>query len=187
MAKPLVKGSYGNSMKYGTENIHKSVGISQTQGNSSRLEKSLHKFSSSKLPGTKSLRRMKWRFSMEFRKSDVSSKSSPENSAISFEAPWSSSAARRAGFGSTTPEFVEEEHPHVVGKIPSWLSGILIRNGPGSYENGTKTGMQHMFDGYGALLKVEIDGKNNKMIASRRFLNSQAWSGFKRTGELLGF
>ena len=34
-----------------------------------------------------------------------------------------------------------------------WLSGLLLRNGPGTYK-----GKKHLFDGYAMLVKFRIDG-----------------------------
>lgn len=98
---------------------------------------------------------------------------------------WPSQDAREAGFGRSFPETIERMKLTVTGEIPPWLSGVLIRNGPGSYENGTPEGMNHMFDGYGALLKLEINGKTNSVVMSHKFVDSMAWRHIKRTGEEL--
>ena len=41
----------------------------------------------------------------------------------------------------------------VEGRLPSWLHGSLVRNGPGTFR-----GMKHLFDGYAMLVKVHFEG-----------------------------
>jgi beta,beta-carotene 9',10'-dioxygenase len=54
------------------------------------------------------------------------------------------------------------EHPEptsleVVGQIPSWLSGTLLRTAPARFEVG-ETALTHWFDGHAMLHRIEIDG-----------------------------
>ena len=44
----------------------------------------------------------------------------------------------------------------IVGTIPQWLSGRLIRNGPGIFEIGD-TKYNHLFDGLSLLHSFTID------------------------------
>lgn len=45
----------------------------------------------------------------------------------------------------------------VKGRIPDWLTGSYIRNGPGMYHPGGQD-LRHWFDGFGALHKFDIAG-----------------------------
>lgn len=68
-----------------------------------------------------------------------------------------------------------ETEAAVQGSFPSWLSGSMVLNGGGDY-----TGMKHMFDGFSVLSKMRIQG--GKVYGTQRYLESQAYSHFKRTG-----
>jgi len=72
----------------------------------------------------------------------------------------------------------------ISGRLPEWLQGAYVRNGPGSYKNGTPQGMAHWFDGYGCLVKMEVNGSNNTVTASHRFLESKAYQAFKTDGKM---
>jgi carlactone synthase / all-trans-10'-apo-beta-carotenal 13,14-cleaving dioxygenase len=100
------------------------------------------------------------------------------------EPTWPSEAARAAAYGTTSPQEVEREVAEVSGRLPEWLAGALLRNGPGTYENGTDSGMMHMFDGYAMLLKLDIDGKSNSVVAARKYCQTQAWKHFTSTGNM---
>ena len=47
-------------------------------------------------------------------------------------------------------------HLYLIGTIPPWLSGRLIRNGPGLFEVGD-TKYNHLFDGLSLLHSFTID------------------------------
>lgn len=50
---------------------------------------------------------------------------------------------------------MEEIELEVEGKLPTWIEGTFVRNGPGMYK-----GMRHMFDGYAMLAKFSFsDGR----------------------------
>lgn len=49
----------------------------------------------------------------------------------------------------------------VEGKIPAWLHGSYIRNGPGTFR-----GMKHLFDGYAMLVKFSFE--DGKVLVSQR-------------------
>jgi len=49
----------------------------------------------------------------------------------------------------------------VEGKIPNWLHGSYIRNGPGTFR-----GMKHLFDGYAMLVKFSFE--DGKVLVSQR-------------------
>ena len=97
---------------------------------------------------------------------------------------WPSEAALHGAFGNTEPKQQQDLQVDVTGKLPEWLSGNYLRNGPGTYENGTSTGMLHMFDGYAMILKLEIEGKSNSVKLSHKFVNSEAFKAFDRSGEM---
>ncbi|KXZ54301.1 hypothetical protein GPECTOR_5g387 [Gonium pectorale] len=88
-------------------------------------------------------------------------------------------AARRALFSPATEHVAEAPARLVCGRLPAWLSGRLMLNGCGEYR-----GMQHLFDGYACLSGVRLDGPAGTATASQRFLDSDAYGHFKRTGRL---
>ncbi len=49
----------------------------------------------------------------------------------------------------------------VSGAFPTWLHGDYIRNGPGTFK-----GMDHLFDGYGMLVKFSF--ANGKVTTQQR-------------------
>jgi beta,beta-carotene 9',10'-dioxygenase len=69
---------------------------------------------------------------------------------------------------------IEQETPHcmlpVEGKLPHWLSGDLIRNGPAKFEVGNYQ-LNHWFDGYAMLHKFSI--QNSRVSYQSRFLHSR--------------
>ncbi|KXZ54273.1 hypothetical protein GPECTOR_5g361 [Gonium pectorale] len=73
----------------------------------------------------------------------------------------------------------EAPAPVVSGRLPAWLSGRLVLNGCGEYR-----GMQHLFDGYACLSGVRLDGPAGTAAASQRFLDSDAYGHFRRTGRM---
>ncbi|WP_181691025.1 carotenoid oxygenase family protein [Natronomonas sp. LN261] len=54
------------------------------------------------------------------------------------------------GFRSLRTE-LDDHHPRVEGSIPEWLSGTLVRNGPGRFEAGDSR-VNHWFDGLALVL-----------------------------------
>ena len=62
----------------------------------------------------------------------------------------------------------------VLGKLPVWLNGSLLRNGPGKYEVGSES-YKHWFDGLGMLHNFHINGSNGKVFYRSRFVRSQAF------------
>ena len=109
---------------------------------------------------------------------------------------WPRKEARETAFGMTSPnelhnEIVETTTTSASG-VPEWLHGCFYRNGPGTYENGTPGGMEHLFDGYGMIVKFEIDARTttttnqNSLVAtmSNSFVKSGAYLKFKETGRM---
>lgn len=46
----------------------------------------------------------------------------------------------------------------VEGKVPTWIHGSFIRNGPGTFQ-----GMKHLFDGYAMLAKFAFENGTVKV------------------------
>jgi beta-carotene 15,15'-monooxygenase len=80
------------------------------------------------------------------------------------------------GFHSLTDE-VDEELP-VEGSLPAWLSGTLVRNGPGAFEFGGSS-VDHWFDGL-AMLHAFTFGEGVRY--RNRFLRTEAFEA-ARQGE----
>jgi beta,beta-carotene 9',10'-dioxygenase len=67
------------------------------------------------------------------------------------------------------------------GKIPSWLSGTLIRNGPARFEVGRQK-FNHWFDGLAMLHKFSF--ADGKVLYANKFLNTRAYKKAKETGKI---
>ena len=68
------------------------------------------------------------------------------------------------------PEPISAE---VRGSLPSWLTGTLIRNGPGRFECGD-TSFNHWFDGQGLLHRFHI--QDGHLTYSNKFVRSQCFA-----------
>ena len=99
---------------------------------------------------------------------------------------WPTREAIKTAFGSTTPERSNgTEAAQIRGDgLPEWLKGTYFRNGPGCYENGSEKGMIHMFDGYGMIVKVELNGEENSAHVGHAFVQSEAFSEYKKTNKM---
>jgi carotenoid cleavage dioxygenase-like enzyme len=62
--------------------------------------------------------------------------------------------------------------PAVEGSIPEWLSGTLVRNGPGLFEAGGQR-VNHWFDGLAMLRRYAFD--DGEVTYSNRFLRTEAY------------
>lgn len=82
-----------------------------------------------------------------------------------------SDSAFMPGFRSLDTELSDHELP-VEGEVPAWLSGTLLRNGPGKFE-GDGTRLRHWFDGLAMLRKYEFD--DGAVTYSNRFLRTGAY------------
>lgn len=60
----------------------------------------------------------------------------------------------------------------VKGKIPEWINGTLMRNGPGKFQYGNDT-YKHLFDCSALLHRFNIS--NGKMTYQNKFLNSESY------------
>jgi carotenoid cleavage dioxygenase-like enzyme len=70
-----------------------------------------------------------------------------------------------AGFLSLDAEVILESLP-TEGRFPDWLSGSLMRNGPGKFEAGHDL-FNHHFDGFGMLHRFEF--RNGEVSYRNRF------------------
>ncbi len=85
------------------------------------------------------------------------------------------------GFRSLTTER-DDYHPTVEGTIPDWLSGTLVRNGPGRFEvDGER--VNHWFDGLAMLRRYAF--ADGEVTYSNRFLRTEAYED-AMDGELTG-
>lgn len=88
--------------------------------------------------------------------------------------------AFRLGIESEQPEITVEDVP-VEGRIPEWVQGTLVRNGPGTFDGGTKR-LNHWFDGFSMLHKFSFAG--GRVSYQNKFLDSRAYRAFRETGRL---
>lgn len=62
----------------------------------------------------------------------------------------------------------------VEGRIPAWLNGTYLRNGPGMWEVGDHA-FHHVFDGYGTLVRVSFQGSRGHATGAHRQIESDAY------------
>ncbi|WP_302081748.1 carotenoid oxygenase family protein [Salinibaculum rarum] len=86
-----------------------------------------------------------------------------------------------AGFHSVQTEFSDEAVP-VEGTIPAWLSGTLLRNGPGYFESGGER-VNHWFDGLAMLRRYSFE--DGTVRYTNRFLRTEAYAD-AQAGDLSG-
>ncbi|WP_435344924.1 carotenoid oxygenase family protein [Haloarchaeobius sp. HRN-SO-5] len=79
--------------------------------------------------------------------------------------------ASGVGFDSLTTE-VHDHRPTVEGTVPDWLSGTLVRNGPGRFEAGGRR-VNHWFDGLAMLRRYAFE--DGRLRYSNRFLRTDAY------------
>jgi beta,beta-carotene 9',10'-dioxygenase len=84
------------------------------------------------------------------------------------------------GFDRTPAEISLEQLP-LVGKLPSWLTGTLVRNGPGTFHVGQQT-YRHWFDGLAMLHKFSLDGE--RVSYANRFLDGKSYRSARETGQI---
>jgi carotenoid cleavage dioxygenase-like enzyme len=95
-----------------------------------------------------------------------------------------SGPTRRAyelGFRSLDEEVSDCRLP-VEGSVPDWLSGALVRNGPGSFRFGGERA-RHWFDGLAMLRRYGFDG--GEVAYTNRFLRTDAYRD-AQTGQTAG-
>lgn len=77
------------------------------------------------------------------------------------------------GFESVDTEYTDVSL-EVEGRVPDWLQGSLYRNGPGQFE--TNQGpLAHWFDGLAMLRRFCVDGPENSITYTNRFLRSDTY------------
>ena len=81
-------------------------------------------------------------------------------------------AATGPGFRSLTAER-HDYRPTVEGSIPEWLSGTLVRNGPGRFEAGDRQ-VNHWFDGLAMLRRYAFE--DGELRYSNRFLRTDTYA-----------
>ncbi|XP_056388738.1 retinoid isomerohydrolase [Hyla sarda] len=72
----------------------------------------------------------------------------------------------------TVEELATPMSVHITGRLPSWLSGSLLRCGPGLFEVGSEQ-FYHLFDGQALLHKFEV--KEGNVTYHRRFIKTDAY------------
>jgi carotenoid cleavage dioxygenase-like enzyme len=87
------------------------------------------------------------------------------------------------GFQSISKECSEVDLP-VEGEVPGWLSGTLIRNGPGRFEAGGES-VDHWFDGLAMLRKFAF--QQGSVTYTNRFLRTDAYRRAERGESPAGF
>jgi len=86
----------------------------------------------------------------------------------------------KVGF-TQSPE-LEIDDVRVVGEIPDWVEGTLLRNGPGTFKVGNQR-YRHWFDGLAMLHRFSI--KSGKVSYSNKFLESLSYSESMEAGRIM--
>ena len=98
-------------------------------------------------------------------------------------APVARRAARPPGFALGFTSLLEETRISdlpVEGRMPRWLAGTLLRNGPALFEVGDK--FNHWFDGLAMLHAFSFE--RGRVAYGNRFLRSSAYNAWKREGRI---
>lgn len=82
---------------------------------------------------------------------------------------------------SCKKEILEPIEGVLTGKIPKWLNGKLLMNGPGKYYFGDRR-LSHMFDGMALIQKFTI--KDGKVTYQNKFLESKAYKQNTESGDI---
>ncbi len=85
--------------------------------------------------------------------------------------PTATDRAYELGFRTVESEYADYQLP-VEGTVPAWLSGALIRNGPGRFEFGGERAT-HWFDGLAMLSRYGF--ADGTVTYSNRFLRTEAY------------
>jgi carotenoid cleavage dioxygenase-like enzyme len=86
-----------------------------------------------------------------------------------------------AGFRSLTAEIAAPVALPVIGTLPSWLKGTLLRTGPSKFEVGNRS-YNHWFDGLAMLHRFAF--ADGGVSYANRFLESNAYRAAKTTGKI---
>uniref|UniRef100_A0A3B3DMY4 Beta-carotene oxygenase 1 n=1 Tax=Oryzias melastigma TaxID=30732 RepID=A0A3B3DMY4_ORYME len=82
-------------------------------------------------------------------------------------------ASMSVDFSKNAKERPEPHNAEVIGSIPDWLQGTLVRNGPGIFSVG-ETSYDHWCDGMSFMNSFSI--KNGKVTHRSRFLRSDTYN-----------
>lgn len=83
--------------------------------------------------------------------------------------------------GFTTQPYEIDANLPVSGRLPDWLEGTLIRNGPGKFEQGEHS-YRHWFDGLAMLHSFQIGG--GRVQYRNRFLRSLSYMDDNASGRI---
>jgi beta,beta-carotene 9',10'-dioxygenase len=84
------------------------------------------------------------------------------------------------GFSTLTQETTSDRLP-IGGRVPDWLVGSLLRNGPARFEVGQHT-YRHWFDGLAMLHRFSFH--QGQVSYANRFIESPASTKAKETGQI---
>lgn len=84
---------------------------------------------------------------------------------------------------SISEEILEPIEGILSGKIPEWLNGSLIMNGPGTLTVG-ETKLNHLFDGMAILQKFTI-ASSGKITYQNKFIKSEAYTKGRENNRLM--
>lgn len=84
---------------------------------------------------------------------------------------------------SVSEEILEPIEGKISGKIPEWLNGKLIMNGPGTLTVG-ETKLNHLFDGMAILQKFTINS-SGKVTFQNKFIRSEAYTKGRENNRLM--
>ncbi len=84
------------------------------------------------------------------------------------------------GFGNSEQELIIDEL-ELSGKLPNWVEGTLLRNGPGTFKAGEQN-YRHWFDGLAMLHKFTF--RDGKVSYANKFLECNAYSEAKGEGKI---
>lgn len=87
----------------------------------------------------------------------------------------------RIGFKDLDEE-VEVDGLEVEGGIPGWLSGVLVRNGPGRWDLEGEKDLRHWFDGLAMLHRFSFG--DGRVSYANRFLESPQYRSVRETGKI---
>jgi beta,beta-carotene 9',10'-dioxygenase len=83
------------------------------------------------------------------------------------------------GFGQN--EELTLDHLPISGSLPAWLSGTLLRNGPGTFRVGEQR-YRHWFDGLAMLHKFSFGG--GQVSYANKFLHNRAYTEAQEIGRI---
>jgi carotenoid cleavage dioxygenase-like enzyme len=82
---------------------------------------------------------------------------------------------------TTQPKEIDLPNLPIIGTLPTWLNGTLVRNGPGQFEVGNQT-YRHWFDGLAMLHSFSF--QDGQVRYRNRYLRSNAYHKDNATGKV---